>query len=139
EVIAGAERGLEILNPYPTDQGVPDSGVAAGERGAHVTVVVPGNSNNPPAADALTHQSGRLVDAGVEVYEYETIIHAKVIVADDTVVIGTINLDAWALYRNNEVALLIEDPGVADDAERVLVDDALSRSVPAEEAEGRWN
>ena len=139
EVIDGAEERLEILNPYLTDPDMIDRVVAAGERGVDVTVVVPGKSNNPPAADALTHQYGRLFDAGVGVYEYETIIHAKVIVADDSVVIGTINLDAWALYRNNEVALVIEDPAVADEAERVLVDDALSRSVPAEEADGRWD
>ncbi len=139
EVVEGAEERLEILNPYLTDPGMLDRVVAAAERGVDVTVVVPGNSNNPPAADALTHEYGRLFDAGVQVHEYETIIHSKVIVADDSVVIGTINLDAWALYRNNEVALLIEDPLVADAAERVLVDDALSRSVPAEEAEGRWD
>jgi cardiolipin synthase len=116
-----------------------DRVVAAGQRGVDVTVVVPGKSNNPPAQDALTDNYGRLLDAETAVYEYETIIHAKVIIADDTVVIGTINLDAWALYRNHEVALLVEDPAVADDAERVLVDDALSRSVPAEVAEDRWN
>jgi cardiolipin synthase len=139
EVIDGARRRLEILNPYLTDPGMLDRVVAAGERGVDVTVVVPGFSKYPAAGDALRHQYGRLFDAGVRVFEYETIIHAKVIVADDTVVIGTINLDAWALYRNNEVALLIEDPSVADDAERVLVDDALSRSVPAEEADGRWD
>lgn len=138
-VIDGARRRLAILNPYLTDPGMLDRVVAAGERGVDVTVVVPGKSNNPPAADALTHEYGRLYDAGVEVFEYETIIHAKVIVADDTVVIGTINLDAWALYRNNEVALMIDDAGVADEAERVLVDDALSRSVPARQAEGRWD
>lgn len=139
EVIDGARRRLEILNPYLTDPGMLDRVVAAAERGVEVTVVVPGNSNNPPAQDALTHNYGRLFDAGVRVFEYETIIHAKVIVADDALVIGTINLDAWALYRNHEVALVIEDPAVADDAERVLVGDALSRSVPAEEADGRWD
>jgi cardiolipin synthase len=139
EVIDGANERLEILNPYLTDPGMLDRVVAAGKRGVDVTVVAPGNSNNPPAADALAHNYGWLLDAGVAVYEYETIIHAKVIVADDTVVIGTINLDAWALYRNNEVALLIEDASVADAAERVLVDDALSRSVPAEPPGGSWD
>jgi cardiolipin synthase A/B len=138
EVIDRAERRLEILNPYLTDPGMLDRVVSAAERGVEVTVVVPGNSNNPPAQDALTHNYGRLFDAGIDMFEYETIIHAKAIVADDTVVIGTINLDAWALYRNHEVALLIEDPTVADNAERVLVEDALSRSVPAEEEDGRW-
>lgn len=81
----------------------------------------------------------RLFDAGVEVFEYETVMHAKAIIADVTVVIGTINLDAWALYRNHEVAVMFEDLAVAEDARAVLVDDALTRSEPAELEDGIWN
>ena len=33
-------------------------------------------------------------------------VHAKVVVADDTVVFGTVNFDAWSLYRNYEIAML---------------------------------
>jgi cardiolipin synthase len=139
EVIDGAQGRLDILNPYLTDPDSVDRVVAAGQRGVDVTVVIPGRSNVPPAADAAEHEYGRLARAGVEVHEYETIIHAKVIVADDTVVIGTINLDAWALYRNNEIALLIEDPAAAGAARSVLVEDALSRSAPAERPDGRWD
>jgi phosphatidylserine/phosphatidylglycerophosphate/cardiolipin synthase-like enzyme len=73
------------------------------------------------------------------VYEHERIMHAKVIIADDTVVIGTINLDAWALYRNNEIAIMFTDPVVAADARAVLVEDALSRAASAKLPEGRWN
>ena len=53
--------------------------------------------------------------------------------------IGTINFDSWALYRNHEIALLIEDAAVADDARAVLVEDALARSTPAQLPEGAWN
>ncbi len=132
EMIEGAEIRLGVMNPYLTDPGMVDRVIAAGERDVDVTVVVPGASNVPPAREALEHNYPRL-------FEYETMMHAKVIVADDTVVIGTINLDAWALYRNHEIAVLIEDPSVAADARAVLVDDALSRSVPAELEDGFWN
>ena len=113
--------------------------LAAGKRGVAVTVDVPGDSNVPPARDAAEHNYGDLFDAGVKVYEHEAIIHAKVFVGDDQVIIGTINLDAWALYRNNEIAILFEDAGVADDARRIMVADALSRSEPATLPEGYWN
>ena len=139
EMIDGAEGQLEILNSYLTDPDMLDRIEEAGKRGVDVTVVVPLRSNVSPARDAAQHNYGRLFDAGVRVYEYETIIHQKVYIADDTLMIGTINLDAWALYRNNEIALLIEDPAVADEARRVLVDDALSRSTAATLPEGRWN
>lgn len=110
--------------------------VDAGERGADLTMVLPGNSNVTQARDAAEHNYGDLFDAGVDVYEHETIIHA---VADDRVMLGTINLDAWAPYRNHEIALLFEGAGVADDARRALVDDALARASSATLPEGRWN
>jgi cardiolipin synthase len=134
-----ADRRLEILNPYLTDHGMLQRVLDAARRGVDVTIVVPGDSNVPPARDALEHNYGALFDAGVTVWEHERIMHAKVFIADDTVVIGTINLDAWALYRNNEIALMIDDAAVADDAHRVLVEDAISRSSPAQRADGTWN
>jgi hypothetical protein len=33
-------------------------------------------------------------------------VHAKVVVADDVVSFGTVNLDAWALYRNSEIMMI---------------------------------
>ena len=138
EVIEQSQNRLDILNPYLTDPDMIDRIIAAGERGVEVTVDVPGGSNVTQARDAAEHNYGDLFDAGVKVYEHETIIHAKVFVGDNRVIIGTINLDAWALYRNNEIAILFDDAGVADDARQILVDDALSRSEPAKLPEGRW-
>jgi len=140
EIIDSAHERLDILNPYLTDPGMLDRVIDAGQRGVDVTVVVPGTASNvPPARDALQHNYARLSDASVGVFEYDAVMHAKVIVADDTVIIGTINLDAWALYRNHEIAVLIDDPAVAQEARNVLLDDALSRSAPAESEDGIWN
>lgn len=139
EVIEQSQERLDILNPYMTDPDMIDRIIAAGERGVDVTVDLPGGSNVTQARDAAEHNYGDLFDAGVKVYEHETIIHAKVIVADNRVVIGTINFDSWALYRNHEIALLFEGAGVAADARQIMVDDALSRSQPATLPEGRWN
>lgn len=138
EVIEDAQERLEILNPYLIDPGIIDRIVDAGERGVDITVVGPGASNVPQAQAALHHNYPRLFDVGVEGYEYETIIHSKVIVKDDTVVIGTINLDAWALYRNHEIAVMIEDAALADEASVVMVEDVLSRSEPVELEDGLW-
>jgi cardiolipin synthase len=139
EVIEQSQGRLDILNPYMTDPDMVDRIIDAGERGVDVTLDLPGDSNVTQARDAAQHNYGDLFDAGVKVYEHETIIHAKVVVADDRVVIGTINFDSWALYRNHEIAILFEDAGVADDARRILIADAISRSEPATLPEGRWD
>jgi phosphatidylserine/phosphatidylglycerophosphate/cardiolipin synthase-like enzyme len=80
-----------------------------------------------------------MFDAGVAVYEYKTIVHAKVIIADDIAIVGTINLDTWALYRNHEIAIMFDDEAVAADARSVLVEDVLSRSAAAEIEDGVWD
>jgi cardiolipin synthase len=137
EVLEEATGTLDIMNPYFTDKGMLDRIVDAGKRGARVRLLVPVASNNPPADAALRHQYERLQDAGVEIWEYPAVMHAKVTVADDTVIVGTVNYDAWALYRNLEVALLIEDPAVADDVRATFIDPDILRSRPGIAPEGR--
>ena len=43
----------------------------------------------------------------------DMVVHAKVVVADDTVSFGTVNLDAWALYRNSEIMILARSAELA--------------------------
>jgi phosphatidylserine/phosphatidylglycerophosphate/cardiolipin synthase-like enzyme len=66
------------------------------------------------ATAALRHRYPDLHAAGVEVWELPgTVVHAKVVVADDVVSFGTVNLDAWALYRNSEIMLLARSAELA--------------------------
>ena len=56
--------------------------------------------------------------------------HAKVVLADDTALIGTANLDALSLRQNWEVQLRITGPAFADEVARELFDRDLNRSTP---------
>ena len=42
-----------------------------------------------------------------------TVVHAKVVIADDVVSFGTLNHDAWALYRNSELLMIARSPQAA--------------------------
>jgi cardiolipin synthase A/B len=107
EQIENAHERLDVMNPYFTDRDMVERILAAARRGVRVRVVVSANSNNHLATAALKHRYGDLRDAGAEVWEMpDTVVHAKVLVADDTVSFGTVNLDAWALYRNSEIMIL---------------------------------
>ena len=136
--IEGARTRLDIMNPYLSDAGMLDRIVAAGERGAAVRILVPDQSNNPPAQHALEHSYGRLLEAGAQIWEYPTIMHAKVLVADDITIVGTINLDAWALYRNHEIALRFESRALADQVQRQWVAPDIARSTPGQQPTGAW-
>ena len=103
------------MNPYVTDADMIGRILAAARRGVAVRLVVSQTSNNAQATAALKHYYRDLAEAGVELWELPgTVVHAKVVVADDVVSFGTVNLDAWALYRDFELAMIVEDPATAE-------------------------
>lgn len=136
ELIETAENRLDVMNAYFTDAGMIDRIVAASERGVDVRIVVSRDSNNMPAQLALQSQYERLIAAGVEVWEVPGVMHSKVTVADATVIIGSINYDAWALYRNFELALMIEDATIADEARSLLVEPMVGLGEPGQPPDG---
>ena len=61
-----------------------------------------------------------------------TVVHAKVVVADDVVSFGTVNLDAWALYRNSEIMMIARSPQTAGLIQERLFDPDIARAKPGE-------
>ena len=57
-----------------------------------------------------------------------TVVHAKVVVADDVVSFGTVNLDAWALYRNSEIMMIARSPELARLLEERLFEPDIARA-----------
>ena len=137
EQIDGAQERLDVMNPYLTDRRMIDRIVAAAQRGVQVRVVVSKKSNNGQATAALKHRYADMLEAGVEVWELpDTVVHAKVVVADDVVSFGTVNLDAWALYRNSEIMMIARSAEVAALIEERLFEPDIARSHPGEPPSG---
>jgi cardiolipin synthase len=144
EQIDGARERLDVMNPYFTDGDVVERVLAAARRGVKVRVVVSQRSNNTLATAALRHRYADLAAAGVEVWELPgTVVHAKVVVADDVVSFGTVNLDAWALYRNAEIMMIARSAEAAALLEERLFEPDIARarrgappSAPRERALG---
>ena len=129
EQIDGARDRLDVMNPYLTDGDMLQRILAAARRGVKVRIVVSEKSNNDQATAALKHWYGDLLGAGAEVWELPgTVVHAKVVVADDVVSFGTVNLDSWALYRNSEIAMIARSPEAASLFEERLFGPDIARS-----------
>jgi phosphatidylserine/phosphatidylglycerophosphate/cardiolipin synthase-like enzyme len=79
----------------------------------------------------VRHYFRALTEAGADVREHPEMAHAKVVLSDDTVLVGTSNLDAISLSRNWEMQLCIEDAAVADLFARELFDRDLEVATPA--------
>ncbi|HET9288617.1 MAG TPA: phosphatidylserine/phosphatidylglycerophosphate/cardiolipin synthase family protein [Gaiella sp.] len=137
EQIDGARRRLDVMNPYLTDRDVLERILAAARRGVAVRLVVSETSNNAQASAALRDRYDDLLGAGVAIWELPgTVVHAKVVVADDVVSFGTVNLDSWALYRNSELAMIARSPDAAALFEERLFRPDIARSERAERPSG---
>ena len=137
EQIDGARERLDVMNPYLTDRDMIERILAAARRGVKVRVVVSEKSNNAQATAALKHRYADLLAAGVEVWELPgTVVHAKVVVADDVVSFGTVNLDAWALYRNSEIMMIARSAEAAALLEERLFEPDIARSKRGEPPSG---
>jgi cardiolipin synthase len=129
EQIDGARERLDVMNPYVTDGAMIDRILAAARRGVRTRIVVSEVSNNALATAALKHRYAELAEAGVEIRELPgTVVHAKVVVTDDVVSFGTVNLDAWALYRNSEIAMVARSAEAAALFEERLFEPDIARS-----------
>jgi cardiolipin synthase len=86
----------------------------ARQRGAHVRVLLAGKSDVKLMALASQSLYRGLLRAGVEVYEYQPqVLHAKTMVLDDIVYVGSSNLDPRSLRINFEVMLRIKNAALA--------------------------
>lgn len=112
---------------------------AATRRGVKVRVLVSQECNSAIHSAALRHDYGRMLDAGIEIWEYpDGVLHDKVLLVDDTVAFGTVNLDAWALYRAYEVGVVVVDQQTAQLFEKRLFGPDIAVSRPGEAPTGLW-
>ncbi len=90
-----------------------------------VVLLLPGAIDHNLVRGASRSQLGRLLEAGIEVYEYEpALLHSKTMVIDSVwATVGSTNLDRRSFELNEELNLVVYDADVARRLERVFVDD----------------
>jgi cardiolipin synthase len=107
-------------------------------RGVDVRILLAGKTDVPLMQWASRSIYRFFLDHGVEIYEYQPqILHAKVLLLDDVVYIGSSNLDPRSLRINFEIMLRIRDAELAAQAWRQFeIDIAHSRAWTLEELKG---
>jgi phosphatidylserine/phosphatidylglycerophosphate/cardiolipin synthase-like enzyme len=109
----------------------------AARRGADVRLLLPGPiSDHPGVRHAGRRFYGRLLAAGVRIFEYQPrFLHAKAALCDDWASIGSSNLDRWALRWNLEANQEVEDARFAESV-RAMFEADFRESVECQSA--RW-
>jgi cardiolipin synthase len=136
-VLDGAQKTLDVVNPYVTDRGMINRIERAARRGVGVRLFVPANANNWACAAAQRFHHAGLLDASVRILEYPTMLHAKAFVRDgEELLAGTCNLEAWSLKRFFEIDLELRSTGLAAQFDERFSAPAEAVSTPGERLTG---
>jgi cardiolipin synthase A/B len=140
-----ARRTIWVANPYfVPDAPAIDTLIEAKQRGVDVKIMVSGTDNDSWLS---RHNSirlyGRLLEAGVEIYEYQhTMLHHKTMIVDGVwATVGTTNFDNRSFAHNEESNVCFYDDVLAERMEATFRDDlnACTRvDVKAWRRRGAW-
>jgi cardiolipin synthase len=97
----------------------------AARRGVKVSFLVPGVTDHPLVRHAGRRQFGRLLEAGILIYEYKpALLHAKTMVIDGIwATVGSTNLDYRSFRINDELNVVAYDTAFAARLEEVFEQD----------------
>jgi cardiolipin synthase A/B len=135
--IAAARRTLLISQAYfvPDDLGI-DMLVDARRRGVQVEIILPGEHNDGAhVRRAGRSRWGRLLEAGVRIYEYTpTVIHTKIMIVDGLwSSVGSTNFDNRSFRLNDEANLNVYDAAFAQQLTRTFeADKPRAREITLE-------
>lgn len=133
--INAADDELILTTPYfVPDQATSTAIRAAALRGVRTTLVLPARNDSKLVALASQAHYGRLLEAGVEIHEFEAgLLHAKTMTIDRQLyMVGSANLDRRSLELNFEASMFGYDSEIASRL-RFLQSSYLEQSTQVEE------
>ncbi|MBS0378293.1 MAG: phosphatidylserine/phosphatidylglycerophosphate/cardiolipin synthase family protein [Proteobacteria bacterium] len=104
----------------------------AARRGIDVRLLLPGSrTDHPMVRQAARRFYDKLLRSGIAIWEYQPhMLHAKMILCDDWVSVGSSNLDRWSFRWNLEANQEIDSGAVAADAAGLFEEDfAVSECI----------
>ena len=103
----------------------------AARRGVDVRLLVPGpKTDHPWVRHAARRFYGKMLRSSVRIFEYQPrMLHAKMIISDDWVSIGSSNLDRWSFKWNLEANQEVQNAAFAAVAAAVFEGDCLQSEI----------
>jgi cardiolipin synthase len=132
--ISGAQQSIYLTNPYfVPDEQIIKALIEARRRGVRIGLLLPGDIDHDVVEDASRAGFGRLLDAGVEIYEYQAgLLHSKTLTVDGVwATVGSANLDNRSLALNEEINLVVYDRALAGRLGKIFEED-LQHSRPVD-------
>lgn len=107
QMITFADRYLYITTPYLIiEDYMQQSLIEAARRGVDVRIVTPNIPDKKYTKLLTNYNYGKLLKEGVKIYEYTPgFIHAKQILSENAVIVGSINMDYRSFYLHYEIGV----------------------------------
>lgn len=133
-VVAGARERLYIMSPYFIPDGELYNQIKAKAlSGVDVRLVLPAVPDYAYIHRVTRYNAEKLIRLGVKVYYMEgAFVHAKVMLTENCVTVGSVNIDMRAFYQELDNGVYTDDKEVMEGA---LADfrETFCRNVPQEE------
>ena len=133
KMISNANKSIIIMSAYfiPSNQFRKKLRLAA-KRGARVQVILAGRSDIKIAKYAERFMYQRLVNNGIEIYEYQkSILHGKIATCDgDWSTVGSYNINGLSAYASIELNVEVRDGHFAAQVEQTLCNIIKSDCLP---------
>lgn len=99
----------------------------AAAHGVDVRLLLPGDHTDHPAIrHAGRRYYARLLNSGVRIFEFQPrFLHAKLLLCDNWISVGSSNIDRWNLSWNLEANQEADDQRLTETVERLFVQDLL--------------
>lgn len=136
-LVAGARERVIVVSPYSLDRALVDrlERSSAPSR----TVVTLADNNFRFLRWITPYLAARLRAAGVHVAAYERFSHAKVLIADDRLLVGSSNFGRHSFWCDQEIGLVVDDPSLVEAVVDLLLGDPEARRVDLPPTgPGRW-
>lgn len=140
-MLSHAHRYVWIMTPYLIiDNQLCTCIENAALRGVEVKLLLPHIPDKKLVFEMARSHYHRLMDAGVQIYEYEPgFVHAKVYLADgQTAMVGTINLDYRSLVHHFENGVWMHRCTGVDNI-RADFENTFTKCIPMDKSNTKWN
>ena len=123
ELVSSARRRVVVASPYAIDRRL---ATKLEKAPAPDKLVIVATKNNFRYLQAITpYVLHRLAKAGARLATYRSFSHAKFVLADDTLLVGSSNFGRHSFWCNQEIGLRIDDPGFVEEFSALMLDDLV--------------
>ena len=115
-MIASAQEKIYIMTPYfIVDDAMTGLLINKAMSGVDVRIILPDVPDKAFVYGVTRNNAEKLTDYGVKVYLMKNaFVHSKLLLTENSVVVGSINMDLRSFYQQFECAVYTDDKGVME-------------------------